>query len=650
MSLENRFNEINNELEKFQKETESIFNKLVNNIKTPQIQEKIQHFKEVEISRISTSISQTRRVINSPIYVGFLGRYSHGKTALINEFFSIRQEYSLPEGEGMVTSKITQVVFAQISSPHCEQVFRGKNSISISIDTLKASVGGQAIDANTEMIDYYSIQLPAKEPFSELFEKKKIHLIDMPGLGGLYFRDNEKTRKYMEYIDMLIVVIKITKIEEASQYIEPYIHNLSIPIIPVLTFFDKWKESDVFATCTDEEEVVIKAKQLIKDKIPSLSKYEIRTMAVSSKTRLNINELRECVLNFVETQNLLIDKAPSETPEVFRRRVNEISKELNKITIDAENSLNRLQREIQSLIPSNQRRFESFDQSFKKQKDRLIADSKRKISQAIKNIFSDFKDVSQDIMYRNNPNEIKEYIDNFEQKINLTKFTELNAEINDLLLIFKTNLSDAVNSYIDKLDIDELKRQELRQSTFDTIENSQSEIDNPIQYKAPLIIDDVIKGVAKITIDVITDNLTNPQLILPLLVVPIIVTLKSLPLIGDKFAPVVDSVLIILVVAFIWKVISSDRTKRMNEVKRNIVEKLLSSFDRQKIQDDSYRNFLETVEKIQNLVKEDLQETIDNYSKDVETISSQVKKFQLEVKTIDKFLQRQIAIIDSEQV
>ena len=70
----------------------------------------------------------------------------------------------------------------------------------------------------------------------------------------------EHTLKIMrKYVDILIVVIKIAEIKEAAKCIEPYVHNLSIPIIPVL----------------------------IKVLIPSLVNHEIRTIAFSSKTKHN---------------------------------------------------------------------------------------------------------------------------------------------------------------------------------------------------------------------------------------------------------------------------------------------------------------------------------------------------------------------------
>lgn len=650
MSLESRLQQINSELQKFQTSIERIFERLVSRLETPEVQEKIQHFKDTEISKISRSILQTIQVIDSPIHVGLLGRYSHGKTALINKFFSIGQDYSLPEGSGIVTSKITLVAFdSSVSSPVCLQVCRDNTENRVSIETLKASVSGQVTDENGEIIDYYSIKLPAKEPFSKLFEEKRINLLDMPGLGGLYFRDNEKTRKYMGYVDMLLVVIKITEIKEASKYIEPYINNLSIPIIPVLTFFDAWQESSVFTTCVSPEEAIFKAKELIKEQIPSLSKHEIRTIAVSSNTGLNISELRECVLNFVEAQNFAVHKVQPETPEVFRRRVGEIAKELNKIALEADNSLSKLQREVQSLMPKNQMRFESFEQTFKRQKDRLTSDSKKKISQCVKEIFSDFKNIGQDIMYLNDANEINDRINRLEQEINSTKIVELNAEMSDLVINFKTSLSDAVVGYIDRLDIDELRRQELRQSTFEIIENNQSSIDNQIEYQSPSVLGEIIGGLAKAGIDSVLKNATNPQSILPLLLIPIILWLSSFPFVGDKIYPFLSPIIFVIVIAFVWTVFSSDKTKRLNEAKKKIVERLLASFDKQKFIDNSYQSFVETIDDITEALNQELQDVTDPYSKDVRRIADGVKNFQVEVKTINKFLQNQIVVIESEQ-
>jgi hypothetical protein len=420
--LTDRLTKIKEELQHFQNSTKKTFKELIDKLQDDsEIKEKFAHFQEVQVNGISKKIEYAITVLDSPIHLGLLGRYSHGKTALVNECFSIEPEYALPEGEGVVTSKITKVEFdISKSFPVCLEVYRDGNENRIDIETLKASVKGQTNDTNMEMIDYYSIKLPVREKFSELFANKKIDLIDMPGLGGPYFKDNEKTRTYIENLDMLIVVIKITKIEEASLWIEPYIHNLPIPIIPVLTFFDTWKESATFASCVNEEEVFVQAKKILKQQIPSLSKYETRIIAVSAKTKLNISGLRECVLNFVEEQNIAIEKAKKETPEVFKRKIIEISKVLDLVSIEVERSLDKLDREVKSLMP--QKSFESFDISFQKQKNKLLSETKKQITKSIKGIFSDFQDRVRDINYITNSSEVKGRIEKIEKDVNLTLF------------------------------------------------------------------------------------------------------------------------------------------------------------------------------------------------------------------------------------
>lgn len=545
MNIESKLEEINDELKQFQKNVEVTFDRLVTNIQTPEVKEKVKHFKDIKISKISKNILQTIQVIDAPISVGLVGRYSHGKTALINEFFSMDAEYSLPEGEGIVTSKITKVEFdSKVSSPICSQVFRDRRENRISLEALKLSVSTN--DTNSELIDYYSIKLPIREDYSKLFESKKINLIDMPGLGGAYFKDSEKTRKYVDNVDMLIVVIKITEIKEAARCIEPYIHNLSIPIIPVLTFFDVWAENPTFITCSNDEEAICKAKELIKDLIPSLSKHEIRTIAVSSKTKHNIRALRESVCNFVEPQNFALQKIKSETPEVFRRRVNEISREINKITVDIENSLSRLEREMQGLIPKSHVPFESFEQFFKKQKDKLTSSSKHEISQCVKDISADFKNIGQEIMSLSTMKEIKEHISKIKEDINSKKLAELNSKIDDLLLNLRAILFDVIDKYIDRLDVDDSTKQEWKESVFEGVENYRSSIDDIVEYKAPSVAAFEVEKIAKDVVDFATGISTNPQIIPALFIVAVFLLVINIPFVGSAIQSVVSLPILIL--------------------------------------------------------------------------------------------------------
>ena len=68
------------------------------------------------------------RLLKSPVYVGMLGRYSHGKSALVNSLFLLDEDKKLPEGESVVTSKVIRVAFDDsISSPTAYKYFNGEH-------------------------------------------------------------------------------------------------------------------------------------------------------------------------------------------------------------------------------------------------------------------------------------------------------------------------------------------------------------------------------------------------------------------------------------------------------------------------------------------------------------------------------------------
>ena len=108
-----------------------------------------------EFKKISKKVDYSAKLLNSPIYVGLLGRYSHGKTALLNSMFNIREDYRLPEGEGVVTSKITKVEFKSgITGPKCYEILRDGNSNPLDVYSLKENVRGNSSE-NSSMVDFY---------------------------------------------------------------------------------------------------------------------------------------------------------------------------------------------------------------------------------------------------------------------------------------------------------------------------------------------------------------------------------------------------------------------------------------------------------------------------------------------------------------
>ena len=78
-------------------------------IQTEGIKRELNRFRSTLIKDITYELEHTMEVIQSPVFVGLLGRYSHGKSALVNALFSLDETSKLPEGEGVVTSKVTRV-------------------------------------------------------------------------------------------------------------------------------------------------------------------------------------------------------------------------------------------------------------------------------------------------------------------------------------------------------------------------------------------------------------------------------------------------------------------------------------------------------------------------------------------------------------
>lgn len=192
-------------------------------IQTEGIKRELNRFRSTLIKDITYELEHTMEVIQSPVFVGLLGRYSHGKSALVNALFSLDETSKLPEGEGVVTSKVTRVDFnKELYAPEAYEVKKGGVSSMIDVETLRNGVGQTQTD--TSSVDYFYMKLPTdNRDFAQLFATKNISLIDMPGLGGPYFKDQTTTKQYIKNLDMILAIVKVDGIREAGIHIEPYI-------------------------------------------------------------------------------------------------------------------------------------------------------------------------------------------------------------------------------------------------------------------------------------------------------------------------------------------------------------------------------------------------------------------------------------------
>jgi hypothetical protein len=123
--------------------------------------------------------------------------------------------------------------------------------------------------------------------------------------------------------------------------------------------------------------------------------------------------------------------------------------------------------------------------------------------------------------------------------------------------------------------------------------------------------------------------------------------LKNIPGMRE-LASLIDLVLLLIPIAIIYMVISSDNQKRFNELRRDVIDKLLSGFNQQEINESCYQKFVGVIEEMIADVEDELAEETKPYHKDIKVISTETKNFQLEGQKIKKILDNQLEILKSE--
>jgi hypothetical protein len=648
MELQKNFQEIKTQLAELGKNIADIFGNKIERIQTIEIKEKLTHYVQTEVEKIKKEIEYGIKVLESPIYAGFLGRYSHGKTALVNKLFSIEEDFSLPEGEGIVTSKITRVEFdGNVITPKCYECNRNGDKSQIDIVSLKENVSGKKTDDNS-LIDYYYMKMPSSKPFAKTFENKMINLIDMPGLGGLYFKDTEKTRKYIESLDMLLIIIKITEVENAGKVIEPFISGIKINMIPILTFFDKWGESNKFADCKDGEDVIGKAREQIKEYIPSLDKHLTKLIAVSSLDGFQIDNLRELILNFVEEQNFAIEKIKKEGTEVFKRKIRELEKVLQSIIVKTEASIEKLKKNIESLLPEKGD-FASFNKHFTKNRDKFTRDAKTKITRATKEVFSKFRDKTNEVRYKNSYTEINNFLGKLKNDINNDSMKDLKEDITVFFAEFKDKLGSELEKFIDRLELDKQKGGDLKENCLDIIRDYQIDLYD-VQYEPPETASDMIKDYGKSVAETILVQLKNPQFLLPLGIgVLLIVFGGNLPWKFGEYSSIFGWVLVIANVAFLFIMDNSTKKKHFNDAKNNIMDKLTASLDRQKLEENAYTSLTRSANDLLDEVDSILNEDISTYGRDLKIVKDVSREFKATIDNLNKYLSNEIEKMEMSQ-
>ena len=593
-------------------------NEAIEQIQTEGIKRELNRFRSTIIKDISYELEHTMEVIQSPVFVGLLGRYSHGKSALVNALFSLDDSSKLPEGEGVVTSKVTRVDFNKdLYAPEAYEVKKGGKSDIINIEALRNGVGQTQTD--TSSVDYFYMKLPTdNRDFAQLFATKNISLIDMPGLGGPYFKDQTTTKQYIKNLDMILAIIKVDGIREAGVHIEPYIQtSAGIPIIPVLTFGDKWKESDLYADCNDEDEMLQKAQELIKEYIPSLSKYNTNIIAVSSYTGQNINELRSLILNHVEVEKIAIGKARKEISPVYKRQVQQLSIEFKNLN----NKINTLSEELDALLKPilpKKKDTNQLKEVFSSAKvQRSYRDLIKESTSQINDCFSKYKDYINGIRSKNSAKEVMEWTNSFEKDINNRMFRDTIERLNFLFEEYKEQLKSGTKNMLDDMTLDRQKKIELQEHTSELISDAKIDWKNVFGIKINNLSIQTLytKYQSKIAANTFMEMLKRPTTLGMFIGGIILSCCFEIPLIGI-FLGIIGLILIISTFLQIWMQIPGLKKKHLVDLKDEIYAYLESQFEIIEKKERSSSLIEEKKEDLYHILSEDISAETSEYNKD----------------------------------
>jgi len=227
-----------------------------------------------------------QEVAEGKIWIGVVGHYSHGKSSLLNALLQLPDAPELlPTGEGVVTGMVSRVSFSSNRSSHEFRLLKGAESIAISEEEYRAQVAG---GASLTGVYAFDLELATRElAQGDLWEKmgqRRIALFDTPGLGGPYFSDANQVSHWMSQFLLLVVCVRADRItKDVATSLTPFLREAPRKILPVVTFWDTWRDCVDYEGIGGEEQARARAQQLLQAHFPILGEHAHRAVFVSAR-------------------------------------------------------------------------------------------------------------------------------------------------------------------------------------------------------------------------------------------------------------------------------------------------------------------------------------------------------------------------------
>jgi len=433
--------------------------------------------KEVNYNCARSLIEQLdncERLMKAPVYVGMLGRYSHGKSALVNSLFLMDDETKLPEGESVVTSKVTRVSFDdQITSATAYKYYNGAHDREKFAEYADFQKTAQSKDEDNSGIAFLEANIPVSEKrnLARDFFQNNIQLIDMPGLGGPYYDDSAMTKEYVEKMDLVVVAIKITEIEESSIAVNKFLQKINCPKIAVLTFYDLASQDNKYVECNgDMSKIIAKAKSEVAEHFTNLGDTD-DIIVVSNKDNALVDKVRERILQKITVQRIAINTVHQEIPVVQQRKSNALKKELESLKQKALTLPKRLEIIIAESIGKDEDAKIDICSIFDAQKIKN-KQQKRKtdIEKEIKSFKKDQVSTINQILSVSECDSVCDKI----KKDGIVLLEKASERFDD----YKAELKDEAENYIDNLNIAEKQKRDYKLNVKEVLNNYSNLFDD----------------------------------------------------------------------------------------------------------------------------------------------------------------------------
>lgn len=615
----------------------------------PRVSSQFQIFNSIAIPRLRERYQSVEALLRSPLYVGFIGKYSHGKTSLVNALFELSGNDLLPTGKGVVSSCVTRVEFddsletqerRKISPDGVEEIISTSGNWQGLVDSREFDSPG--------LTPGYIFKLPGRHSdLAKQFTRNNIAILDLPGLGGPFFEDQGLISSYLIEMDLIAVVIKATEIVQAATVLNSQLREpkcMGLPKLVVVSFWDEAENSAVYANCRTNDERAEECRKRIQDAIPCLSEYIGDAVFTSAgATSQGMHVLRDVINRRVSGQNLIVPKAKKETPTIFHNRINACRRELRDLSNQIKQEVLELERAIASASQTSQQGIDlqklslRIDRATRYGKERFKKDALALARRAI----TSFNTGTVSLRDAKNINDLDSRIEEIVDAVNKDILT---GYVDDLRDKYEYSIHAPLRSEA----IDFLHTLELRNTR--EVTDRENEIDQElsdvpefnVEYSKPNTLLDQVFGAVKTVRLTISDTISNPSTVLSILgaIGCLLLSKVDLPLIGSRLEFLFYIAILLFAVAgvSIYKTWKEINRRNFKESVRKVITKLQENFARETMKKDVYLSELdEDIEKKKLSIIGILNEVVDPINTTINSVKASMDGIHQETEaTIEK--------------